>query len=70
LLLRRGRFVLWEDAVRATSFITRSNFRKWMSQWMDRPVEGALGGSALRYFRVTVDYPNAVAVFEQAGGGP
>lgn len=43
-----------------------ANFHKWMSQWMDKQVEGALGGSALRYFRVTVDYPNAVAVFELA----
>jgi hypothetical protein len=41
------------------------NFRQYMSQWMDRQVDGALGGSALRYFRVTVDYPNAVAGFER-----
>lgn len=40
------------------------NFHQFMSKWMDRQVEGALGGSALRFFRVTVDYPNAVAVFE------
>lgn len=44
-----------------------ANFQKWLSQWMDKQVEGALGGSALRYFRVIVDYPNAVAVFEPAG---
>jgi hypothetical protein len=42
------------------------NFHEWMSQWMDKPIDGALGGSALHYFRVTVDYPNAVAVFERA----
>ncbi|HTG35316.1 MAG TPA: hypothetical protein VLB76_20545 [Thermoanaerobaculia bacterium] len=41
------------------------NFHQGMSQYMDRQVEGALGGSALRFFRVTVDYPNAVAVFER-----
>ena len=41
------------------------NFHQFMSQWMDRKVEGAIGGSALRYFRVTVDYPNAVALFER-----
>jgi hypothetical protein len=46
-----------------------ANFKKWLSQWTDKQVEGALGGSALRYFRVTVDYPNAAAVFELAGGG-
>jgi hypothetical protein len=34
-----------------------------LSQWMDRPILGALGGSALHYLRVTVDYPGAVAVF-------
>ncbi|MCI0691161.1 hypothetical protein L0337_04035 [candidate division KSB1 bacterium] len=41
------------------------NFHEFMSQFMDKRVEGALGGSALRYFRVTVDYPNAVALFEK-----
>lgn len=40
-----------------------SNFHEWMSQWMDRRIEGAVGGNALRYFRITVDYPNAVAWF-------
>jgi hypothetical protein len=31
----------------------------------DRRVEGALGGSALGYFRVTVDHPGAAAIFER-----
>lgn len=39
-------------------------FEEWMSRMMDRPIVGALGGNALGFFRVTVDYPNAVAVFE------
>ncbi|NTX17399.1 hypothetical protein HUA76_42180 [Myxococcus sp. CA056] len=49
-------------------FTTRPdpNFREFMSQFMDKPVEGALGGNALRFFRVTVDYDQAVAVFERA----
>lgn len=42
------------------------NFHDYMSQWMDRRVDGALGGSALRYFRVIVDYPNAVAIFDRS----
>lgn len=41
------------------------NFTEWMSQWMDRKVYGALGGSALQYFRLTVDYPDAKAYFER-----
>lgn len=41
------------------------NFHQWMSQWMDKQIDGALGGSALHSFRVTVDYPGAVAVFER-----
>jgi hypothetical protein len=41
------------------------NFHQYMSQWMDRRIEGALGGSALRYLRVTVDYPGARARFER-----
>lgn len=32
---------------------------------MDRPVAGALGGSLLQYFRVTVDYPDARAHFHR-----
>lgn len=42
------------------------NFHDYMSQFMDRRIEGALGGSALQYFRVTVDYPHSRAYFEQA----
>jgi hypothetical protein len=41
------------------------NFHEFMSQWMDRRIDGALGASALRYFRVTLDYPRAVATFER-----
>lgn len=41
------------------------NFHDFMSQYMDKRVEGALGGSALKYFRVHVDYPRALAVFEK-----
>jgi hypothetical protein len=43
------------------------NFHEYMSQWMDRRVDGALGGSALRYLEVTVDYP-AAAVCARAPG--
>jgi hypothetical protein len=42
-----------------------ANFLDWMSQWTDAPIVGALGGSALQYFRVTLDYPRAVALFER-----
>jgi hypothetical protein len=34
-----------------------------MTRFMDRRVEGTLGGSALRYPDVIVDYPAAVAWF-------
>lgn len=40
------------------------NFTEWMSQWTDRPITGALGGNAMRRFRVTADYPAARASFE------
>jgi hypothetical protein len=39
------------------------NFHEWMSQWTDRRIEGALGGSLFRYFTIHVDYPNARACF-------
>lgn len=41
------------------------NFHEFMSQFMDKRVEGAIGGAALRHFRITVDYPNATAVFSK-----
>lgn len=41
------------------------NFHDWMSSMMDRRIEGALGGNALRHFRITVDYPGAQAFFER-----
>lgn len=41
------------------------NFHEFMSGFMDQRVEGALGGSGLRFFRVTVDYPAAIAEFER-----
>lgn len=40
-------------------------FREYMAQWMDRPVDGALGGEAFQGFRITVDYPGETAVFER-----
>jgi hypothetical protein len=40
-------------------------FHSYMAQFMDKPNEGALGGSALQYLRMTVDWPNGVAVFER-----
>ena len=39
------------------------NFHEYMSSFTDKQVEGALGGNALRHFRITVDYPNAKAYF-------
>jgi hypothetical protein len=33
------------------------------SQWMDLPIMGALGGSALQYLQVTIDYPGSIAIF-------
>jgi hypothetical protein len=41
-------------------------FQKYMASMMDRPTWGAIGGSALKYFRVVVDYPAAKAWFEPA----
>jgi len=36
-----------------------TNFHDYMSQWMDRRVDGALGGNAFANLRLTVDYPGA-----------
>ena len=33
------------------------NFTEYMSQWMDKKIEGAIGGSAFKYFsNITIDY--------------
>ena len=42
------------------------NFTEWMSQWMDKTIVGALGGSAFRQFRITADYPGSKAWVEKA----
>jgi hypothetical protein len=42
------------------------NFHQFMSQWMDRRVDGALGGSAFRHFgEITLDYPGARVHFDR-----
>ena len=41
----------------------RTEFHKYMSGIMDKQVEGAIGGNALRHFVMTVDYPRATAYF-------
>lgn len=40
-------------------------FHEFMSQWMDRRVDGAIGGNAFATLKISVDYPNGVAVFER-----
>ncbi len=40
------------------------NFHNFMSSMMDRRIDGALGGSALQYVRIIVDYPNEAAYVE------
>ena len=37
------------------------NFRDFMSQYTDKPIEGALGGSAWRYVTLVLDYPGSKA---------
>lgn len=55
------RVVIADCAVGPVWFTMRpeKNFHDYMSQWMDRQVDGALGGSALQYLNFVVDYPNA-----------
>ena len=43
------------------------NFHQYMSSMMDQKIDGAVGGSALQYFRVVVDYPNEFAYFSLKG---
>jgi hypothetical protein len=41
-----------------------ANYRPYVD-WMDQPIHGSVGGSVFRYFRITLDYPHAVATFER-----
>lgn len=52
-------------AVGPVTFMYRPdhNFHQYISGFTDRKVEGAIGGSALQYFRITADYPRAAAYF-------
>lgn len=40
-------------------------FHEYMARFMDRPLDGALGGNALRFFTLTIDYPEAAAFFHR-----
>jgi hypothetical protein len=42
-----------------------TNFIDYMSQMMDQPIEGAIGGSALKYFKIVADYPGGAAYFSR-----
>lgn len=42
-----------------------SHYLTYFSRFTGQPVMGALGGSALQYFRLTVDFPNGLAKFER-----
>lgn len=42
------------------------SFTQWMSNMMDKPIAGAIGGSGLKYFNVVIDYPEAKAYFSMS----
>ncbi|MCK0069419.1 hypothetical protein [Kordiimonas laminariae] len=41
------------------------NFVEGMGPFMDQPIDGAVGGSLLQYFRVIMDYPDERAYFSR-----
>jgi hypothetical protein len=34
-------------------------------EWMDQPIHGSIGGSVFHYFKITLDYPHAIATLER-----
>lgn len=42
-----------------------NNFSEHFANWMDKPVVGAIGGNALKDFRIVLDYPGSVAWVEK-----
>lgn len=69
-LIQVPRITIGEHEVGPVWFERRPEgvFEHHMSRWMDREIAGALGGNALRFFRVTIDYHNARATFELPEG--
>jgi len=47
-----------------------AEFRERMSQMMDKQIDGAIGGSGLKYLRIVLDYPGAIAYVQMPRGGP
>lgn len=43
-------------------------YHEYIAQWMDKPVEGAVGGNVFRHFVMTLDYPHEAAYFRCASG--
>ena len=39
----------------------------WMSTFMDNPIAASIGGNVFQHWRVTLDYPSAIAYFERSG---
>jgi len=71
-MIRVPRMVIAGHPVGPVWFAAREdrNFSEWMSSMTDAPIEGALGGSALRYFRVVLDYPAQAAYFAPLAATP
>lgn len=63
--------VIAGETVGPVWFVQRpdENFHEFLARFMDRPVDGALGGNVFKFFRMTVDYPRAVASFERLEDG-
>ena len=62
-MIRVPKIKLGERFVGPVWFTKRAdhNFHNFMTSMMDRRIDGALGGSALQYVRIIVDYPNETA---------
>jgi hypothetical protein len=43
-------------------------YHVYMAQWMDKPIDGALGGNVFAHFVMTLDYPSTTAYFRCVTG--
>jgi hypothetical protein len=66
------RVTLGDKTVGPVWFTRRSDhhFHQFMSRYMDRKVDGAIGGSMLQYLNIIVDYPNEMAYIEPSSLSP
>lgn len=70
IMLRIGEMKWGPFAIHDAGAVSRPAgvYEKWMSQMLEQPVVGSIGGNVLRDFRITIDYPNGKVYLQRQSG--